>query len=161
MNIRHLMLVCIVLTLLGGIVSGENNTVSNTTNTTNQSTPLGIPTISPTEQLMNRAFEARVFALEHGKEAALSEFSNPSSTFCTDGMYICAYGSDGILLADVTRNSEVGSRFIADDHDAGQVRQMRDLATTGGGLYSDTKTGASYYVLDVDGSWWICAAFTQ
>jgi len=110
---------------------------------------------------MNFALNAREFALEEGKNVAITEFSSPSGKFSKDDRYIIAYGMDGILLADMTRTGDTGSRFISDDHDSGIVRQMRDLATTGGGLFTDPKTGNYWFIVDIDGSWWICAAHEQ
>ena len=95
------------------------------------------------------------------KEKAITEFSNPSGQFSTKGRYVIAYDMDGTLLANMKVPGEVGSKFIKDDYDAGQVRMMRDMATTGGGLYTDPATGAFWFIMDVDGSWWICAAQYQ
>jgi len=162
MKIQAVLLLLIMLFLVpGGVVSEENQSAQNNTTSANLTDVPIIPDISPQEKLMNRAFEARAFALEKGKDTALAEFSNPSGQFNSEGMIIIAYGTDGVLLADSTRPGEVGSRFIADDHDAGQVRMMRDLATTGGGLYTYAATGNSWFVSDIDGSWWICAAITR
>ena len=158
MKFRAVILVSILLALLSGsVVSGENLSANNSTpsqNLTNESVSI---LISPQEELMNLAFEAREFALEEGKDDAITEFSSPSGKFSTDGRYIVAYGMDGVLLADKTRSGDIGSRYIADDHDSGMVRQMRDLAASGGGLYTDPKTGNFWFIVDIDGSWWICA----
>ena len=162
MKIQAVLLLLIMLLLVpGGVVSEENQSAQNNSTSANLTDETIIPEISPQEKLMNRAFEARTFALEKGKDAALAEFSNPAGQYNTEGMVIIAYGIDGVLLADITRPGEVGSRFIADDHDAGQVRMMRDLATTGGGLYIDAATGNYWFVSDIDGSWWICAAISR
>lgn len=162
MKFRAVILVSILLAVLSGSMAlGENLSANNATpiqNLTNESVSIQI---SPQEELMNHAFDAREFALEEGKDVAITEFSNPSGKFSTDGRYIIAYGMDGVLLADKTRSGDIGSRFIADDHDSGMVRQMRDLATTGGGLYTDPKTGNFWFIADVDGSWWICATLEQ
>lgn len=158
MRIQAFFSVLCILFLFGTLVSGGNQSAQTNNTTVNQTEGTPAPVISPQENLMNRAFEARSFALEKGKEAALAEFSNPAGQFARDGMYIIAYDKDGVLLADSTRPGDVGSGFIADDHDAGQIRQMRDLANTGGGLYVDAATGNFWFVADIDGSWWICAA---
>lgn len=162
MKIQAVLLLLIMFLLVpGGVVSEENQSAQNNTTSANLTDETIIPDISPQEKLMNRAFEARAFALEKGKDAALAAFSDPAGQLNTEGMVILAYDTDGVLLADSTRPGDIGSRFIADDHDAGQIRMMRDLATTGGGLYIDAATGNYWFVSDIDGSWWICAAISR
>ncbi|HPP77708.1 hypothetical protein [Methanospirillum sp.] len=158
MRIQAFFSVLCILFLFGTLVSGGNQSAQTNNTTVNQTESTLAPVISPQENLMNYAFEARAFALEKGKETALAEFSNPAGQFARDGKIIRAYDTDGVLLADCTRPGDIGSRFITDDHDAGQIRQMRDLANTGGGLYVDAATGNYWFVADIDGSWWICAA---
>lgn len=162
MKLWTVILLCALIVLMAGnMVSGENQSAENTTpaqSLTNITNVTPVMQITPQEKLMNLAFEARAFALEIGKNQAIAEFSSPSGQFHKDGMYIIAYAADGILLADSKRPGDIGSRFITDDHDSGQVRLMRDLASTGGGLFTDPKTGDFWFVSDVDGSWWICAA---
>ncbi len=69
-----------------------------------------------------------------------------------------AYDPKGVLLADPYRIDKIGSSFIVDDHDAGLIRRLSDLAQSGGGIIKQQETGGiSYYTLDVDGSWWIVA----
>lgn len=109
------------------------------------------------EGLMDLAFKAKEYALEAGKETALSEFSSPSGRFSTDETYIIAFDRTGVLLSDSKRSGDVGTQFISDDYDAGNVRQMGDFASTGGGLFIKEGTGESFFILDIDGQWWIAA----
>lgn len=162
MKLWNYVLLSIILTLVTVcMVSADNQSVTNSTPDLNQTNTTSLIHISPQEELMNLAFAAREFALENGKEKAITEFSNPSGQFSTKGRYVIAYDMDGTLLANMKVPGEVGSKFIKDDYDAGQVRMMRDMATTGGGLYTDPATGAFWFIMDVDGSWWICAAQYQ
>ena len=54
--------------------------------------------------------------------------------------------------------------FITEEHDTGIVRQLKDLAQSGGGILTpemtDTK-GLTYFAEDIDGSWWIVATSTK
>lgn len=110
------------------------------------------------EKLMDLAFKAKEYALEAGKETALSEFSNPSGRFTSNETYIIAFDRTGVLLSDSKRPGDVGTLFISDDYDAGIVRQMGDFASTGGGLFTKEGTSESFFILDIDGQWWIAAA---
>jgi len=161
MKFRAVIVLVVMFLSAGCIVSGENqsavNSAVNSTIDPNLTNTSPVIMISPQERLMNLAFDARVFALENGKESAVAEFSNISGRFVRDGGSIMAYSMDGVLLADSKRSGDIGSRFIADDHDSGMVRLMRDLATTGGGLFTDPASGKYWFVSDIDGSWWICA----
>ena len=107
---------------------------------------------------MNLAFDAREYALENGKEKAVTVFSDKAGIFSANGSHIVAFDINGVLLADPSSPGDVGSRFITDDHDPGLVRVMRDLAASGGGLYSEPASGNYWFVSDIDGSWWICAS---
>lgn len=127
----------------------ENTSVT----ASNQSAPAAVSD----EALMNLALNARSYALENGTMAATSAFSDQAS-FVKDGMYVSAYDTRGVLLADPFKGGQIGSPFITDDHDAGLVRQLRDLANSGGGIFKPEGSGGlSYYALDVDGSWWLVA----
>lgn len=156
-------LLLLVLFILASVslVSGENQTVLNNSTIVNQTEEAVVYELSPQESLMNHAFMAREFALENEKNVVLAEFSNPSGRFNRDGMVITAYDNNGILLADSTGSGNIGSRYIRDDHDSGQIRLMRDIAAIGGGLYVDSATGKNWFVLDIDGSWWICTGINQ
>ncbi|HWQ66416.1 MAG TPA: hypothetical protein VN372_06060 [Methanospirillum sp.] len=117
--------------------------------------------LTPTqgELLMNLAQEARSYALENGRVAALSAFSD-KATFVRGDMYITAYDPKGTLLADPFNQASIGSSCIGDDHDTGIVRQLRDLAQSGGGIMTPEMSGVAgktYYVHDIDGSWWMAA----
>ncbi|PWR71444.1 hypothetical protein [Methanospirillum lacunae] len=111
------------------------------------------------EALMNLALDAKAYALENGKTTALSAFSD-KATFVRNGMYISAYNQSGVLLSDPYRADKIGTSFITEEHDTGIVRQLKDLAQSGGGILTpemtDTK-GLTYYATDIDGGWWIVA----
>jgi len=142
----------LLLLFIPGSILAENNTSVVT------DTPQSAAT-SAQEALMNLALDAKAYALENGKATALSAFSD-KATFVRNGMYISAYNQSGVLLADPYQTDKIGTSFIAPDHDTGIVRQLRDLAQSGGGMLTpemtDTK-GLSYYPADIDGGWWIVA----
>ena len=142
----------LLLLFIPGSILAENNTSVAT------DTPQSVAT-GDQESLMNLALDAKAYALENGKATALSAFSD-KATFVRNGMYVSAYNQSGVLLADPYQTDKIGTSFIAPDHDTGIVRQLRDLAQSGGGLLTpemtDTK-GVSYYATDIDGGWWIVA----
>lgn len=160
MDVRILIVLAVFGLLLGtcGVFAEEPaaNATSNTSEQASVSESNQTSSISPDEALMNLALDARTYALENGKLAAISAFSDQAS-FIRNGMHISAYDMKGVLLADPYRSGEVGTSFIADDHDAGLVRQLRDLSESGGGIFRHQESGISYYALDVDGSWWLVA----
>lgn len=158
MKISAIILIsCLMLLMTGCMVSGENISIPDNQTTHNVTNETPLANISPEEEIMNLVFEAREYALEAGKEKAIVEFSNPAGRFTRNGSCITAYGMDGTLLADPERKTDIGTLYIADDYDSGVVRLMRDLAASGGGLYTDPTTKDFYYVSEIDGSWWICA----
>lgn len=157
-NYAIILFSCCILILAGGLVSGENESLSTNQTILNQTPEPTLIPITPEEELMNLAFIAREFALENGKDSAIAEFSNPNGRFYLNGTGIRAYGVDGTLLADPFSPSNAGTLLISDDYDSGNIRLMRDLATTGGGLFTDPVTKECWFVMDIDGSWWISAS---
>jgi hypothetical protein len=134
-------------TILAEDSAANSSNISSTTATSAQ------------EALMNLALDAKAYALENGRATALSAFSD-KATFVRNEMYISAYNQSGVLLADPYRADKIGTTFITEEHDTGIVRQLKDLAQSGGGILTpemtDTK-GLTYYATDIDGGWWIVA----
>ena len=163
MDIRSTLHAFIVILIIScGYALAENATENSTPGINgipNASTNQSILNNESLEALMNLALDARSYALENGNLAAISAFSDQTS-FIRNGMYISAYDMRGVLLADPFKTGQIGTAFIADDHDAGIIRQLRDIAQSGGGIMTPdvSGNGISYYVLDVDGGWWIAAA---
>jgi len=110
------------------------------------------------ESLMNLAFRAREYAMENGKLAALSAFSD-RATFFGGGMYVIAGGMDGVILADPIQSAAVGTCAISHDHDTGIIARLCDCAVSGGGLFitESGKGAVSWYVCPVDVTWWVAA----
>lgn len=155
MNVRVIISIGILISSIiigcSAADQGSNVTVSNGT--------VAAQTVQPNEALMNLARDARAYALENGKMTAKSAFSDQAS-FVRGTMHIAAYDTKGVLLADPFRPEKIGTSGITDDHDTGIVRQLRDIAQAGGGFLESNATetsGLSYYVLDIDGSWWLVA----
>ena len=119
-------------------------------------------TVSPEEAMMNLAFEARAYALNAGEEKAIAEFNNPGGLFAGNSTHLVAYKRDGTLLADFEHPEKIGEKEIKDDHDSGLIRQMRDYALSGGGIFSDPANPTiRYFVTDIDGTWWIAVSETK
>jgi len=156
-----LFLVALFVLFGAGVMTAEETTGNLTANTTNdtaaEASNQSVPSIGADEALMNLALDARSYALENGKVAAISAFSDKNS-FVKDEIYVTAYDQKGVLLADPYQSDKIGSSFISDDHDAGLIRQLRDQAKSGGGLFTqNASAGISYYTCDVDGNWWLAA----
>ena len=151
----------LILVVSSGHVLSENTTGKPGVNATvvpgTGLINLSVGSSGSDEALMNLAFDARAYALEDGKMAATSAFSD-HATFIRNGMFVVAYDRKGVLLADPYQSDKIGTSFIVDDHDAGLIRQLSDIARTGGGILKpEGSGGVSYYSLDVDGSWWLAA----
>lgn len=161
MDVRFSLYIFILILLITGSSSlAESASGNESLNTlTNTTLNLTVPDLTPDEKLLILAQEAQRYALDNGKLAALSAFSDKSS-FVRDGMYIAAYDWRGVLLADPYQGDRIGTLSIADDHDNGIVRHLRDLAQSGGGILTAGASGdgITYYASRVDGSWWIAAA---
>ena len=155
MQIRIGMFLGILISI--AIISGA--AANQTANSSEENATVIGDTANTSEALMNLALEARAYALENGKLAAKWAFSDQAS-FVKDSMYITAYDTKGVLLADPFNPGKIGTKEITDDHDTGIVRQLRDIAQSGGGMLAGNLTesgGRSYYALDIDGSWWLVA----
>lgn len=158
MSNRIFILFSLILVIMSaGICTADDSAevVNNTTSEVITEAPGDMQ--SPDELLMELAFKAREFALEAGMDAAVLKFSDPAGEFVTNGSYIIAFDRNGVLLADMNRSGDVGSQFIAEEYDAGLVSQMRDFSSTGGGLFTKEETGESFFILDIDGQWWVVA----
>lgn len=157
MKIWCLLFLACILFITGCMVAGEGGTVT-AGNASQNSTEISVGNLSSEEKLMNLAFDARTFALEKGRGTALAEFNNPSGLFSKNGEHIVAYDQNGVLLADSKRTGSIGSAGIGEEHDTGLISQMRDFVANGGGLFIDTATNESYFLLDIDEDWWIISA---
>ncbi|MFH0966920.1 MAG: hypothetical protein V1862_04465 [Methanobacteriota archaeon] len=156
-----LFLIGLIVLVSASFAMAEEITGNLTVNTTEVTGAIAsnqsAPGTSSDEALMNLALDARAYALENGRMAAISAFSDKAS-FIKGGMYVTAYDLKGVLLADPYQSDKIGTSFIMNDHDAGLVRQLSDLAKSGGGILKPAESvGILYYTLDVDGSWWLVA----
>jgi signal transduction histidine kinase len=112
--------------------------------------------------------EAKVYALSHGKGAAISEFNNLSGTFIRDGLYVFAYDYNGTTLAYPYRPDLLGvNRMNATDVTGKQhIREMVTVAKNGSGtvyyftqnpLRNNATELKASYLMDVDGTWFVGA----
>lgn len=120
------------------------------------------------DTLVKFVTDARTFAVNSGKSAALATFNNPSGGFVNDKMYIFAYDMDGKALALPYDLGAVGKNQIARTDSTGlrYVQQMVDTAKSGVGFvkYQEPNLLASgvvmkkvSYVTNVDGTYFIGA----
>lgn len=119
-----------------------------------------------TEELVAFVDEARTYALEHGREAALEEFNNPEGSFVKDDLYIFAYDYQGDVLALPFQPELIGTNRleIQDINGRPYIRDMIEIAGNGSGfiqyVYTNPVEGYAYepklsYVTAVDDTWWL------
>ncbi|PKL59069.1 MAG: sodium:calcium antiporter [Methanomicrobiales archaeon HGW-Methanomicrobiales-4] len=119
------------------------------------------------QELRQFVDDAKVYALENGKEKALTAFNTINGSFVQGDLYIFAYDYNGTVLAWPYRPDQIGlNRFNATDLTGRyHVQSFINTAQAGGGItdyYSlnpitnvtDLKIS---YVTDVDGTWMIGA----
>lgn len=118
-------------------------------------------------QLRQYVTDARTYAREHGRDAALHEFNNLNGSFIGGELYIFAYDYNGTVLSWPYRPGQVGTNRIGATDPVGEhhVQEFLDRARGGGGMvdyYSvNPETNTTQlkisYVLDVDGTWMLGA----
>lgn len=123
-------------------------------------------TPTPPEQLVAFVEKAYEYAHDHGKEAALREFNNPTGQFVEGELYIFAYDPKGNTLALPFQPDLLGkNRWNATDADGTAfIQEIIGTAQSGGGfvhyLYSDASDNFKIkpklsYVMMVDQDWLI------
>lgn len=148
----------------------ESGAEVNTTNATNVSAV--VPAIEAdlvNDTLVKFVTDAKTFAVNKGKTAAIADFNNPMGGFVNDKMYIFAYDYDGKALAlplspGMVNQNQIG---LTDSSGYRYVQAMRDAAKTGKGSFvkyteADLMNKGivmkkTSYVLNVDGNYWIGA----
>lgn len=138
----------------------------------NETTPAEVaPVAEPdlvNDTLVKFVTDARTFAINSGKSAAIATFNNPSGGYVNKDMYIFAYDLTGKALALPYNAGAVGMNQIALTDSSGlrYVQQMVDTAKTGVGFvkYQEANLlnkGAIMekvsYVTNVDGTYFIGA----
>jgi len=123
-------------------------------------------TIHTPEELVafvERAFE---YANMHGKEAALSEFSNPNGSFSNRDLYIFASDVNGTILAHPYEPAHVGTDRLnmTDAEGTAYIRDAVRAAESGGGFIryvypnpgDDLRPGKKIgYIMKLDDTWFI------
>ncbi len=117
--------------------------------------------------------DARTFALNSGKTAALATFNSPTGQFSNDKMYIFAYDDNGKALALPYDMGSVGKNMISTTDSTGlrYVQQMCDVAKTPGvGFVKYQESNPMNkgeimnkvsYIANVDGTYFIGAGVYQ
>jgi len=110
--------------------------------------------------------EAVAYAREHGRDAALAEFSNRNGSFVRGDLYIYAYDFDGLTIAHPFNPEKIGVNRINETDALGTyfIRNLRDAARTGEGFvvfsyinpaHNRTVERKLGYVEKVDNDWWL------
>ena len=141
-------------------------TETNETNVTTEN-PVAEPDLV-NDTLVKFVTDARTYAMNHGKNAALITFNDQTGGFVNDKMYLFAYDYDGKVLALPYNPGMVGLNQISltDSKGYRYVQQMRDTAKRGVGFVTYQEADMMNkgivsekvsYVTDVDGTYWIGA----
>ncbi|WP_220680571.1 cache domain-containing protein [Methanofollis formosanus] len=120
------------------------------------------------ESLKSFVAEAIAYSVEHGKDAAISEFNDPNGTFVRGNLYIYAFDYNGTTLALPHQPHLIGTDLsgLQDPYGVNYTRIEIFLAQQGGGFvyyhYPDPVDNMSVepkmsYVRNVDETWWLGA----
>ncbi|HUU75350.1 MAG TPA: cache domain-containing protein [Methanoregulaceae archaeon] len=110
--------------------------------------------------------DARTYAQENGREAALAEFNKPNGSFIRGDLYVFAYDYQGNVLALPFQPELIGtSRWdIQDIKGQKYIREMTVVARNGSGfvhyIYPNPAEQYAFepklsYVTGVDEDWWL------
>jgi signal transduction histidine kinase len=129
-----------------------------------QAAPATQPTYTSNETLVSFVDSAVTYVKTHGKEQALSEFSNPKGSFIRGELYIYAYDFNGTTLAHPVNPEAIGKK--REGANGIFVKEFSDVIRNGNGsgfyplVYLnpahnralETKLG---YGVQVDDTWWL------
>jgi polar amino acid transport system substrate-binding protein len=137
------------------------------------SSALNLSAMKPDSREELKAFveEAYSHALVTGKDKALAEFMDPSSSWVRGDVYIFAQDFNGTALCLPYMPKEVGTNRMDIQNDQGVYinREMRAIAMNGSGFYeyrwinpirnqSEPKVS---YVSKIDDTWWLGAGIYE
>jgi len=111
--------------------------------------------------------DAKIYAVENGREKAVAAFNNVSGPFISGDLYVFAYDYDGTVLSWPYNSDQIGvNRFnVTDSVGNHHVQEFLTVAKSGEGMvdyYSTNpftnKTDLKIsYVTDIDGTWMLGA----
>jgi signal transduction histidine kinase len=123
------------------------------------------------EELKAFVEEAYSHALVTGKDKALAEFMDPSSSWVRGDVYIFAQDFNGTALCLPYMPKEVGTNRMDIQNDQGIYinREMRAIAMNGSGYYeyrwinpiSNQSEAKVSYVSKIDDTWWLGAGIYE
>jgi cytochrome c len=182
LNARHIFMGAILLFLLllcAGCTQAQPQVqtpapmaVTTATDTAFPPTPSKSPTITTKEKMVAFVKEAVAYAKEHGKEQALSEFSNRNGSFFRGELYIYAYDINGTTIAHPVNPEKIGVKRLNENDAEGNlfITNLRTAAVNGTGFVTyyyinpthdnieEKKLG---YVMSVDDTWWLGSGIYQ
>ncbi|MGB5100220.1 MAG: cache domain-containing protein [Methanothrix sp.] len=117
-------------------------------------------------ELVSFLEEARNYALNNGKDEALTVFSDPTGEFVRGDMYIFAYDFNGTLLAHPYLHSLIGRNNLdlVDSNGVHMINNLMEVAKRGNGFAYNVYPNPNneeqtelklLYVLKVDDNLWI------
>lgn len=109
---------------------------------------------------------AAIYAKDHGKEAAVSEFNNPNGTFIDGELYVFAYRMDGTVIALPYQQGLLGTKRtgVTDTNGVEFIDGLIEVAGNGGGslyyIYQNPEDNYREefkltYVEPVDNDWFV------
>ena len=122
------------------------------------------------EDLVSYVKSAVTYAKSHGKDTTIAEFNNPVGQFSRGELVLMALDYNGSILVGPPYSPELAPNHINlinyhDPDGAGTIREMRDLAKSGGGIsYTVVKVSDGTrdlyvpkidYAEPVDDTWWL------
>lgn len=124
------------------------------------------PAAATEDELVAFVDEAVTYADDHGRDAALFEFSNPNGSFVRGELYIYAYDYDGLTLAHPFNPEKIGVNRLNETDARGTlfIRNLRDTAINRSGFVTFAYINPAHnraveeklgYVRDVDGTWFL------
>lgn len=130
-------------------------------------TPVAVsPATTSNETLVAFVKEAAAYAKDHGKDAALTEFSRKNGSFVRGELYIYAYDFDGLTIAHPFNPEKIGVNRINETDALGTlfIKNLRDTARSGSGFVTFSYINPAHnatvekklgYVEKVDDTWWL------
>ena len=170
LNARHIIIagtLIFLFLLCAGCTQAPAPVVAKTaTESSFMPSPAASPKTTTKEEMVAFVKEAVAYAKAHGKEKALTEFSNRNGSFFRGELYIYAYDINGTTIGHPVNPEKIGvNRLNETQGNVGLfLSNMSAVASRGSGFYRfyyinpahnrtlESKLG---YAQKVDDSWWL------
>jgi cytochrome c len=124
------------------------------------------PQAATEDEMVAFVQEAVAYAHAHGKEAALSEFSDRNGSFFRGELYIYAYDFNGTTIAHPVNPEMIGRNRLNERDAEGSlfIAELRDAAASGSGFVTYTYINPVHgnavekklgYVMKAGDDWWL------